>query len=72
MERAVVRARAWLVYQRIREGLPIGELVAATPWVVYAHDRRGRRLLHVAAGCSLRLLAEVCEALSTARAGEAP
>ena len=49
MERAVVRARAWLVYQRIREGLPIGELVAATPWVVYAHDRCGRRLLHVAA-----------------------
>jgi len=49
MERAVVRARAWLVYQRIWEGLPIGDLVAATPWVVYAHDRRGRRLLHVAA-----------------------
>lgn len=49
MVRAVVETRAWLVYQRIRDGLPIGELVAATPWVIYAHDRRGRRLLHVAA-----------------------
>lgn len=49
MERPVVRARAWLIYRRIRAGLPIGALVAATPWVVYAHDRTGRRLLHVAA-----------------------
>jgi len=44
----VVRSRAWLIYQRILDGLPVGELVAETPWVVHAHDWHGRRLLHVA------------------------
>lgn len=49
MPRAIVETRAWLIYQRIRDGLPIGKLVAETPWVIHAHDRTGRRLLHVAA-----------------------
>ena len=49
MERPWIRDRAWIVYQRLCQGLPIGAYVAETPWLIYVRDPKGRTLLHVAA-----------------------